>query len=117
MSFSRESAQAANEDPKKLDQMFAAIAREVLAQDASRRGFDRAMRKHFTALHRGGWSKEKLVELRKQSRVVFNRERQTVTSNSQNDGSATTETPWESNKVIASSRQNVRVPRRCYVQN
>jgi hypothetical protein len=73
MSLSREIALA---DEETLEQIFTALAEEVFTKKIQHRNginaaFRSWVRPHFSALHRGGMSKERLQYLEKFSRQVF----------------------------------------------
>jgi hypothetical protein len=75
MSFSRTIALAGEEE---LQQIFTVVANEILAKNGSRDTFDSVMRKQFHALHAGGFSQERLRELKKLSRQMFHEARRQV---------------------------------------
>lgn len=80
MSLSRDIALA---DDKTLEQIFTALAKEVLVKNLQHRNGDRAafrawVRPHFRALHAGGMSKERLRELEKLSRQIFHKTKESM---------------------------------------
>ncbi len=80
MSLSREIALA---DDETLEQIFTALAKEVLAKNLQHRkgksgAFNAWLRPHFRALHAGGMSKERLRELQKLSRQVYRKTRESM---------------------------------------
>lgn len=75
MSLSRLIALSIN-DTELLNQIFTQIAKEVLRKGGrSRDKFDGAVYPQLHALHAGGFSKEKLKELRHISRIAFQAEK------------------------------------------
>jgi hypothetical protein len=79
MSLSRDIALAANDPEKsaeKLNQIFTAIAANILSAGGDRDKFKAFMRREFRALHRGGWPKDRLRELMQTAMVAFHAERE-----------------------------------------
>lgn len=80
MSLSRDIALA---DDKTLEQIFTALAKEVLVKNLQHRRGDRAafdawVRPHFRKLHAGGMSKERLRELKTLARQIYRRTRESM---------------------------------------
>lgn len=80
MSLSRDIALA---DDERLEQIFTALAKEVLVKNLQHRNGDRAafdawVRPHFRTLHAGGMSQERLHELKKLSRQIFHKTKESM---------------------------------------
>jgi hypothetical protein len=62
------------EEPKSPEEIFTAIAKEVLAKGGNRNHFDAAVRTQLRAMQDDGQSKESLSELRRISRAAYHAE-------------------------------------------
>lgn len=104
MSLSRDIALA---DDKTLEQIFTALAKEVLVKKLQHRNGDRAafrawVRPHFRALYAGGMSKERLRELEKLSRQIFHKTKESMKP-PQDEGAQ--KSPSNANQTVGISDQ------------